>query len=985
MGTYDLTVTHPGFQTYQANGIQVDINQVVRTDMTLRVGGVQQSVTVQATAATISTDEASISEIIGQRSVAELPLNGRDPLRLALTTPGVILGQRNGNPAVGLENFIGAGAREMMNSLSLDGISIAANLVSSSSMRPNVDAVQEFQVQTGTYTAEYGSYMGVHINLITKSGTNELHGSVFEFLRNNRFDARGFFENPASPRNPLRQNQFGFELDGPVVIPHIWNGRNRRTFFMGSYEGFRQVQNRTALDTVLTPQMRQGDFSQLLNQAKPVIVTNPFTKQPYPNNMVPQSDISPIALKMIQYYPLPNLGHGLPPNNYSGILANVGSINQTVDRIDQNIGDKVRLYFRYDWQNASQLAGATNPINAVTTAYYNKNYAVGYTQTFTPLLVNDFRIGRERVDQDALNYFYEHGPKNAGTALGIPGFNSDTVFNNPGTPDINVTGYMGLVQGGSNWYSADTTNQAADVLSYIHGSHNLRFGAEFRRLATGRTAVNSARGIFTFNGQISGYAPADLALGLPYQVTTPAPEIRGRVAEWRDGFFVTDQWQVTRKLTMNIGLRYELPTVPYSINGYATIPNPQQTALIPPNPPVPGFKLILPNHKDFAPRLGLAYRVNEKTVVRAGFGIYYNPNQLNSFTLTNTNPPFSVVSLYTSLPSNPTLSLANPTASGPTVSTTPPNVFALTPNLPSASMNQWSFGVERELWRNAGLDVEYLGSHSEHLDRSYYNNTPLPGPGAVNPRRPNPTFTVIRTIANDLNENYEGLNIVLRQRLTHGLLLFVNYGWSHTLDYATDSNSGGATQDPYNWRADYGNANWDVRQRFVASWVYGLPFFKSSKQPVLKWALSDWQVNGITTLQSGFPFVVTIGTDVANTGASAPERPNVIGPATANCGNGHLTNCISTASFAMPTQYTYGNAGRNILTGPPLIGTDFSVFKNFRIRERANFQFRSEFFNLFNTPHFTNPSAVFGTAAFGTIGSTASDNREIQFAAKILF
>jgi Carboxypeptidase regulatory-like domain/TonB dependent receptor len=999
VGSYEVTVMQPGFQTSKETGIQVDINQVVRTDVTLKVGDVKQSITIEATAPAIATDDASISEIIGQRAVAELPLNGRDAIRLAITTPGVIAGMKNPNVTATGEDFIGPGAREIQNSLSLDGISIVSNLITNTSIRPNADAIQEFQVQTGTYSAEYGSYMGVHINLVTKSGTNSLHGAVFEFLRNDKLDARGFFEKPGTPRNPLRQNQFGFEVDGPVLIPHLYNGKNK-TFFMGSYEGFRNVQSTTALDNVMTPLMRQGNFSELLSLPKPVIVTDPFTKQPLPNNIIPQSQISPIAQKLLQYYPLPDL-QGLSANNYSGILGNNAIINQTLERIDQNIGDKVRLYFRYDWQNTSALTGATNVLNSNTNTYRNRNFAVGYTHTFTPRIVNDFRIGRERFDTAALNYFYSSGQKDIGTSLGIPGFTGDTLYNNPGTPDFNMTGFMTLSSASTNWFQNDTTNQLSDVISYNIGSHNIRAGLEFRRLATGRAAVNSARGIFTFSGTISGYSPADFMFGLPLQVSTPGPEIRGRVAEWRDGFFVTDNWQVSRKLTMNIGLRYELPTVPYTINGTADELNREQTALVPSNPPVPGYKFIDPNHKDFAPRLGLAYRLTEKTVLRAGYGIYYNPNQTNTFTFLNTNPPFSPIVQYNSPIAAPTLSFANPIPS--TGSTAAPNCFAptvanpctasiVTPNvhLPSAYMNQWSFDVERELWRGAGLDVQYLGSHSLHLDRSYYNNTPLPGPGAINPRRPNQLFTVIRTINNDEIQNYDGLNVVLRQRMSHGLQGLFSYSWSHTLDVTTDSNGGGAPMNPYNWREDYGNANWDLRHRFVASWVYELPFLKDSRQAVVKWALANWQVNGITTLQSGFPFNVTVAGDPANTSAPVADRPNLISPATANCGGGHLTNCISAASFTQPAQYTYGTAGRNILRGPGLIGTDFSVFKNFPIRESVKFQFRAEFFNMFNTPHFNNPGvnnsgATFGTAAFGSISSTASDNRQIQFGAKILF
>ena len=982
IGTYDLAVSSPGFQTYKKVGVVVEINQVVRNDIPLKVGDVVQSMTVEATTPAIQTDDASISEVINEKAVADLPLNGRDPLRLAITTPGVLPGLKSPNGVPPGQDFIGAGTREITNSLSLDGISILNNLITTSSFRPSVDSVQEFQVQTGTYSAQYGSYMGVHVNLITKSGTNGLHGTASEFLRNNILDARGFFEDRTKPQPPLRQNQFGFELDGPVMIPKLYNGRDK-TFFMGSYEGLRQVRQSSQLATVLTPLMRQGNFSEYTGT-----IHAPGSTAVYPGNIIPAAQLSPIALKVLQYLPPPNLpcanGASYCASNYAANLPNNVNTDQTVDRVDQNIGDKIRIFFRYAYQNTSYLTGAANPFSGTTSPTLNKNFTIGYTHSIRPNLINDFRIGRQRFDTSSVNYWYTNGQKDAGSQLGIPGFTGDVAYNNPGIPDFNITGFQGVGNGGSNWFQDDTTWQASEQISWNRGAHNIMAGAEFRRFDTGRQAANSARGVFNFNGQITGFAPADFLLGFPQSLSTAGPEIRGEVAEWRDGFFVLDNWQVNRKLTVNIGLRYELPTVPYTVNGNATELNPQQTALIPANAPVKGFKFINPNHKDFAPRIGFAYRLTEKTVFRGGFGLYFNPNQTNSFTFLNTNPPFSPIVSYTSLPAAPTLSLASGSPSTSPATTAPPNVITDNPNLPTSYMNQWSFSAQREVWKNAAVDVQYLGSHTLHLDRNYYNNTPLPGPGAVNPRRPNPLFTVIRTIQNDMVSNYEGLSVVLRQRFSGGLQFLASYTWAHALDVTSDSNNGGQPMDPYNWRRDYGNSNWDVRHRFVGSFNYDLPFFKGSKG-LLKYTLGGWQTNGIVTLQGGFPFNVSIGTDVANTATNGTQRPNVVGTPSENCGSGHLTNCISAAAFALPAPYTYGNAGRNILRGPGLYNIDYSLFKVFPLGERFRLQFRSEFFNLFNTPHFSNPNTTFNTAAFGTVTSTASDNREIQFALKLNF
>jgi hypothetical protein len=475
-------------------------------------------------------------------------------------------------------------------------------------------------------------------------------------------------------------------------------------------------------------------------------------------------------------------------------------------------------------------------------------------------------------------------------------------------------------------------------------------------------------------------------LEIPQTLITPLTQSRGVVAEWRDGFFVLDNWQVSRKLTVNYGIRYELPTVPYSVNGYHTELNPQQTALVPANPPQPGFQFTGPNHNDWAPRIGFAYRFTNKTVFRGGYGIYYNPNQTNSFTFLNGNPPFGSATTYTSLPTTPTLSFLNPTPAGSANTVALVNITTDNWNLPTAYMHQWSFGIERELWRNAGLEVQYLGSHSLHLDRSYYNNTPQPGPGLVSTRRPNPLFGQIRTVQNDEIANYHGLSVVLRQRMSRGLTLLGSYTWSHTLDVGSDSNNSGAPMNPYNWRSDYGNSNWDIRHRLVAFFVYDIPFLPAAN-PLLKGMFASWQMNGIVTLQSGLPFNVSTSVDTANTAAGGVYRPNLIAKPSENCGDSHLSACISTAAYSLPPTgvYVYGSEGRNLLHGPGLFNIDYSLFKSFPIKERLKLQFRAELFNIFNHPNFNNPASSFGTAAFGNITSTSTGNREIQFGLKLVF
>ncbi|MCC6369076.1 MAG: TonB-dependent receptor [Bryobacterales bacterium] len=996
VGTYSITVDQPGFQKVTKTGIQVNINQTVRTDFRLEVGTVSQSVTVAADATVIKTDEATVRESISTRAVAELPLNGRDAMQLAVLTPGVLRGPKSSDTATPPGNdFVGAGTREISNSMSLDGISVMNNLITNTPTRPMVETIQEVEVQTGTYSAQYGSYMGVHINEVTKAGTNAFHGAAVEFLRNQVLDARAFFTlptpaNPTAAKPPLRQNQFGVEFDGPVIIPKLYNGKDK-TFFMGSFEGFRNVQQSTSLSTQMPAAFFGGDFSQVPTRSiTGGVIKDPFNgNAPFPGNIIPTNRISPVVLKLQQYYPAPNLS-GLA-SNFSVPVPSTGRYNQTLDRLDQNIGDKVRLYARAHWQDWAGFGGSTIPVNSTTTPTTVTNYTFGYTHTLSANIVNDFRIGRNYFNTATVNPFTVAGNTTAGTSLGIPGFDGDSKYNNPGIPDFGITGFNGFGSGGTNWYQNDSTLQISEQISWNKGSHGIMAGVEFRRLATGRAAVNSPRGTFSFNGTLTGYAPADFILGTPVSFGTAGPEVRGRVASWRDGLFILDKWQASRKLTINYGLRWELPTVPYTINGNASILNPDQTALV---VATPGFGFVAPQHKLFAPRLGFAYRITDKTVFRGGAGIYYNPNQTNTFTFLNTNPPWSPIFQCNWSAGLTALNLNNPFAVSAACPLPGSNSGALivTPayNLAPARMNQWSASLDRQLWNGAGLELQYLGSHSYHLDRNYYNNTPLPGAGPVNSRRPNKSFGPIRTINNDVIANYESMSAIFRQRLKKGLQIQASYTWSHTLDVSTDSNGGGTNMNPFWWRSDYGNSNWDIRHRLVAYFVYDIPFFGVTN-PVLKGVFTKWQANGILIFQSGLPFNVTTGTDTANTAASGSYRPDLVHAPSANCGRGNLIGCIDPSAFTVaglypitPTNFAYGNAGRNILFGPGSQTVNFSIFKNFPIRERLQFQLRLETFSLFNHTNFGNPSATINTSSFGNITS-ASGNRNIQIGAKLQF
>jgi hypothetical protein len=981
-GTYEITVTLTGFQTSKVSGVEVANNQVVRTNVVMRIGQLNESITVVASSPILDTDSAKISETIGARAISDLPINGRNVWSLASTTPGVLTGISGD---IGL-SFRGAGQREIQNSLSLDGINSSSNLLAATSMRPIADAVTEIQVQTGSTSAEYGSYLGVHVNVVTKSGTNDPHGSVSAFFQDDALDARGYFENPANPKNPRQRKQFGAQMDGPVMIPKLYDGHNK-TFFMGAYEGVRADGLTAGFISVPTTLMRQGNFSEVSTA-----IRNPLTGQPFPGNIIPRSQLSPVALKLLEFYPATN-----QPGTTSNVQTNAetnDNIDQVLTRIDQNLGNKARLYFRYNWHdsytgNIGTPLPAAIPIQVITQPRVNKNSLFAYTHTLRPSLYNDFRVGYHRIDFDTLNFFLLNGVTSAGADLGIPGFNGDVRYSNPGIPSINISNFNSLGTAGANWYQFDTTFQMSNVMAHNRGSHNVRAGFDLRRMATGRRAANDPRGRFDFTGDITGYSVADFMLGLPRMVISPTDQLQGHVGGWRNGFFVNDVWQPSRNLTVSLGLRYELNTPVQTYAGFASMLAEDQETIIPTSFPAEGFKFTDPNYKDIAPRLGATYRLGQKTVVRAGFGIYYNPNQMNSFTFLTNNPPLAAVSTFSSDPANPTLSFASPL--GVVGPGGPPDMISPTRHLPNARKDQWSFDIQRELAPGTALDLQYIGSNTSHLDRSFFNNTPQPGPGPVDPRRPSQRFRTRRIIQNDLIADYDAVSVILRKRMSHGLQADAHYTWSRTRDMATHSNGGGQTMNNYDIRADYGPANWDTPHRFVASYIYDVPFFKTSSQPILKYVVAGWQIGGVTTIQSGVPLNVTTSGDRANIGISGQQRPNLVGPVPSlDCQTNpttlELINCFDTSAFALQAPFTFGNAPRNLLRGPKFAATDLSLMKNVPLGGNVQFQIRAEIFNAFNTVNYNFAAAngVFGSTAFGRL-SSAMNMRQMQLGGRLFF
>ncbi|HWF48424.1 MAG TPA: carboxypeptidase regulatory-like domain-containing protein [Bryobacteraceae bacterium] len=988
VGTYTITVESPGFQKAVHSSVIVEANQAVRTDFTMSVGQVSSEIVVSSAPPPFPTDDATITETISQTQVNNLPVNGLDPLKLAITTPGVTLSSDSpqGNPPG--ERFFGAGTRDIQNDITLDGVTLMNALFMTVNFRPDPSSVQEVNVQSGTYSAEYGNYLGVHVNEVTKSGGNQLHGSFSEFLGNTILNANTYdFSSKPIAKAPFHLNQFNTELDGPIVIPHVYDGRNK-TFFMFDYQGLRQNTSPSNTYTVMTPLMRNGNFTEITGSK----LTDKYNPGAITGNVIAPSDLSPVAQAFLQVIPQANVRSASTASGYaltSNFVTPVPSINnldQYIGRIDENINSKTRLFFRYAYESASPEVGAAFPNDATVSPNYNSNFVVDYTQVISPSLINDVHVGRNDFHVSTVSPYYTNKSVDtlAQTLDGlIPGF--AYIPADPGIPLMSITGITGAGNGGTNWFQGDTTWSIDENLSWTHGSHNIVAGFDLSHFHTTRLAANNAQGYFDFTGAVSGNAAADFMLGMPLTDTTVTPEVEGSGAQWRDGFYVQDKWDITRKLTLNLGFRYEYYTAPVSPTGYANVLNPAGTQLIPTTIPTANFALVQPYHLTPAPRFGFAYRLTNAWVFRGGFGIYYNPDQTNVYTLLATNPPEGTTFTYNTSATTQ-LSFANPTPSSAAAPKPPPNIVTLPPFFPPATMNQWSFDVERTLWANAGLDVQYIGNHTDHLDTSWYNNTPLPGPGSIQANRPNQLWGVIRTLDNQAWSNYDALNVVLTQRFHSGLNFSLAYTWSHALDVATSANEGGQPANPYNFEADYGNALWNIPQRFVANFSYQLPFFNKTTNGLVRNVAAGWILSGIFATQSGMPFNVVASGDPANTGRSGQERPNLVSAPSENCGS-KLVACVNTAAFAAPAPYTYGNAGRDILSGPGLTNLDASLSKNFRFGERVTFQFRAEAFNAFNHPNFANPSATFGTSTFGNITALNGNApmRQFQFAGRLFF
>ncbi len=1072
IGEYSVSVEAAGFKSSTRAGLPLQINDKLRVDFVMQVGQVSEKIEVTGAVAALKTDESSVGEVIEQRRVVELPINGRNVGNLAVLQAGVMFGPRGGLdgqsgagggiPIPGQTIAIVAnGQRETNQNATMDGVVATEARINTVPFSPSPEAVEEFKVLTGSYSAEYGFNSGAQLVMVLRSGTNDLHGSMFEFLRNDKLDAESYFQNYFNtsstrfPKQGIRQNQFGGMVSGPVLIPKIYNGKDK-TFFMFNYEGRRRVLPGAA-QSALVPSdaFRNGDFSALLNRrtaagaALPSVpIVDPLTgtanPMPFPGNIIPSGRITQTARNLNSFWERPQvaLPDPLTGFNYSGAGTQSIPDNQYYVKIDHSFSVNDKIMGRYATNQVDWLQVPGNrPQFTYLVDGRNDNLALQWIHVFSPAVVVETRYGYTRSKSDSFNP--RANSDFSLSSLGLDAFRVVNDNNRPltrrevGVPSMNLTGFQGLAElDGGNGFDDNKLHQFSESFNMSFSSHNIKAGWESRLISLFRGAANVPRGSFDFNGNIANNSYAAFLLGLPTATNTPEGLPLTDVSQNRWGFYVTDDWKVSRKLTVNIGMRYEYNTMATDVRGLwrsAELRSGQWT-FVPAKIRDNTYQFYKPQRNMFMPRIGLAYRLSDAWVLRAGYGIYYNVHQLNNYTILNLNPPLSGSANFVNNATNNALvntvnplSFANPFGVVNRSIGTSANVLNTDNYQPQ--VNQWSMDIQRRLPFNMVLNVGYIGSKTSHLDNTVEANSPDPGfntaTSTLQSRRPYQfinddgiirPLTRVRFLDSGANAWYQGLQMTLQKRFSNGLSFSVAHTFSKTLMEGYGRNEGdgfnpNTYQNPRNRRADKQRAGFDATHNMVANVVYELPTLKNAKA-FTRGVLGGWQTNAIVTLRTGFPFTVTQGA-ITNT-ANVTIRPDRLA-------NGSLSNptvnqwfdpnafrLVSCQDPTLPELCRYGNSGVGILEGPGAKVVDFSLFKNFTITERFRVQFRGEFFNFFNTPQFARPNATLNTAGGflprraagggieypsqanivqgpGAITSTVIPNRNIQFGLKLLW
>jgi len=980
-GNYQIEVEANGFAK-RVQQLVLLVNEQRRHDVSLSVGSLHPYEIDAPFEALLKKENASLGTVIENRQVTGLPLDGRNFYELSLLVPGAVPpAQGSAGSVRGDFAFSVNGAREDANNFLLDGVYNLDPKLNTFGVRPSIDAIREFEMLTSTYDASFGRNPGAQVNVVLNSGSNAFHGSAFEFHRNAATDARNFFAPASEPRPKYIRNQFGGSLGGPI--------RHDQTFFFADYEGTRSREGITRITNVPTAQERVGNFSQSVFG----VPLNPFTGMPFDNGRIPDFLINPIGRAIAALYPLPN--RNAPFQNFvsSPILRDD---NDSFDaRVDHHLNDRAQLTFRYSFGDRDLFEPFTGPSFSLVPGFgdavkrRSQNGMGALTWILTPNLVNESRVAFSRV---AASVNQEASVLNS--AVGLPTISPRE--RDLGLSFITITGFSPLGDEGNNpQKSVTNVYQFINNSSYVHGNHIVKFGADVRFTQQNAFRDVESRGRLQFSpfGQVTFNALGDLLLGLPLVTSVARVDNPQQIRTHSFNFFVNDSYRITPRLTLNGGLRYEYNSPPVDAGDRANIYDVATRSLVRVGTngvPRSGFEA---DKNNFAPRVGFAWSVGEKTVLRGGYGIYYDQSPLAPAEALYFNSPFFDNNVFFSLPGLP-LTVNNPFPSFFPFAL-PDSALAIQRDLRTGYMQHWNFNVERQLGDKNVVEIAYVGSKGTKLLTARDINQPQPSvlpQGLPFVPRPNPQFDDIDLLESRANSNYHALQARFQRRLSRGLAALASYTWSKSIDDASNffSSAGDPNfpQNSYNVAAERGRSNFDVAHRLSASYSYALPFRRSGDGLEAK-LVNGWETFGILTLQSGRPFTVALLSEIDNSGTGRSilgfgnnDRPNLIG--NPELSNPTTDQWFNTAAFVFPAPGRFGNAGRNILDGPGFQSFNASLVKNTHFTETVNLQFRVEAFNLFNHPNFNLPDNFLGSPTFGRITS-ARDPRHLQFGLKLLF
>jgi outer membrane receptor protein involved in Fe transport len=1001
VGAYNVSAEAAGFKSETRTHVTLQVQDRLRLDFVMQVGPVSENVTVEAAVSVIQTETSSLGQVVNSRQMADLPLNGRNYLDLATLTSGVVRTEGTNGNAGG--SFVANGTRGNLNNYLLDGVDNNSNDSGQAVLRTNVDAIEEFKVQTNAFSAEFGRSGGAVINAVIKSGTNQLHGSVFEFLRNSSLDARDFFEDPTQKKASFKQNQFGGTLGGPI--------KRDKLFFFGDYQGTRIRTPMSYVSSVPTLAQRAGDFSGegnniIYDPATYDAATN--TRQPFAGNRIPADRIASISQNYMNLYPEPNQPDKLR-NNYVISPVDADRIDQWDGRTDYSVSSVDQVFGRFSWSDRQNfqpapLPGLANGGNSSTgdTFERTEGLSLGGTHTFSPRIVNELRAGFNHVR-------IRRGLPVGGTQLPAEGLRVPGVVDNPSTNGLTIFAPSGYRRLGDPGFAptllASREMQLSDTVSIIRGRHSIRLGGQLRWSEFNIFQVSRPRGNFNFSGQFTqdpaasdatGSSLADMLLGVPsFSNISSLMDLGNRQHVF--GAFVQDDFKLTPSLTLNLGLRYDYTSPIDEVHDkqanfdFAT----QQLVAAGKNGASRGLTTV--DKLNFSPRVGLAWApfADRKTVFRSGYGVFYSGQEIRTAAPLQLayNEPFFYEPQFISNGLTPALTVAQGFPPlDPSQAVNPP-VTSEDWRLRTPYYQHWNFSIERQMPSQIGLEFAYAGSKGTHLQvATDHNQVAVPGPADVQVSRPYPNYGAFTSIENRGNSTYHSLQFKAEKRLSHGLSLLSAFTWAKSInDLPEICCAGPFPQNSYDLRSEKGRSDFDERLRWVTSFDYELPLGKGrrflSASRTADLVIGGWHVGGILAFGSGFPFSPIISYDPSNTGSQGLARANRTSDGNLSPGRRSPDQWFDANAFQTPDAYTFGNSGRNVLDGPGSQVANLALRKMFAVSERTRVEFRAEFFNAFNHPNFAQPDNYIddGPGAAGVITSLATPMRQVQFGLRVAF